>query len=86
VNRCDACGHLVEQGWTYGCEPCGQAIIDRLEAMLEQQGAAWPPRDALAKLLDGVDILLDEHNYDGHGYEELLEARRVARMILGDAS
>ena len=39
----------------------------------------WPPRDAVEKLVEATDILLDLHNYDGHGWEMVHEARAVAR-------
>lgn len=42
----------------------------------------WPARDVVAKLVEASDILLDEHDYDGHGHELIAEARRVARAWL----
>lgn len=41
----------------------------------------WPLRDVLLKLASAADILLDEHSYDGHGHEEIREAREVGRAL-----
>lgn len=35
--------------------------------------------DVISKLLEATDILLDQKNYDGHGYELIDAARREAR-------
>jgi len=43
---------------------------------------AWPPRDVVAKLVDAATILLDDHDYDGHGYEEIAECRKRAVKFL----
>jgi hypothetical protein len=42
----------------------------------------WPARDVVAKLVEAADILLDGHNYDGHGHEMISGARRVGREWL----
>jgi len=42
----------------------------------------WPLRSVLAKLVEAADILLDRHSYDGHGWEEIAEARASARELL----
>lgn len=39
----------------------------------------WPPIDTVQKLLEAADILLDQCNYDGHGWELIDTARDVAR-------
>ncbi len=39
----------------------------------------WPAREVVAKLVESADILLDEHDYDGHGHELISYARQVAR-------
>jgi hypothetical protein len=42
----------------------------------------WPDDDIIAKLCEGVDILLHKRDYDGHGYEELQHAMETARERL----
>ena len=44
--------------------------------------SAWPARDIVAKLVESADILLDAHDYDGHGWELVHEARAHAREWL----
>lgn len=44
--------------------------------------SAWPARDVVAKLVAAAVILLDDHDYDGHGWEEINAARDVARRHL----
>ncbi len=44
----------------------------------------WPARDVVAKLVEAADILLDDKNYDGHGWETIHQARQVAREFLGE--
>ncbi len=41
----------------------------------------WPLRDVLTKLADAADILLRDHDYDGHGHEEIAVCRDRAREI-----
>lgn len=42
----------------------------------------WPLRDILAKLVEAADILLDEKDYDGHGWEQIAGCRDRAKAIL----
>lgn len=42
----------------------------------------WPLRDILAKLVEAADILLDDKDYDGHGWEEIAGCRDRAKAIL----
>ncbi len=44
--------------------------------------SAWPARDIVAKLVESADILLDAHDYDGHGWELVHEARAHTREWL----
>lgn len=44
--------------------------------MLDQP---WPLKDVISKLCDAAEILLHEKNYDGHGYEEIIESLRIGR-------
>lgn len=51
------------------------ATIEGLEKSL---GVPYPPREILSKLIEATTILLDEKNYDGHGWEVLQAARDAA--------
>jgi hypothetical protein len=41
----------------------------------------WPLADVLSRLAAAVDHLLDQHNCDCLGYEEMVEAREVGRAL-----
>ncbi len=41
----------------------------------------WPLWDVLDKLVEASDILLHQHNYDGHGWEEIHHAVKRAKEI-----
>ena len=45
--------------------------------------SSWPPRDCVAKLIEASNILLNDKNYDGHGYEEICAARDAAKKFYG---
>ncbi len=40
---------------------------------------SWPLKDILKKLIEGADILLNKKDYDGHGWEEISLARKMAK-------
>lgn len=42
----------------------------------------WPMVGIVAKLVEAADILLDEHSYDGHGWEEIEHCRTRAKQVL----
>jgi hypothetical protein len=63
------------------CDLCKPAPSE-LAAPSGSDASPWPSRDVVAKLVEASDILLDDHNYDGHGYELISGARRVAREWL----
>ena len=42
----------------------------------------WPARDVVEKLVEATDILLNEKDYDGHGWEEIVAAQTVAKSWL----
>ena len=39
-------------------------------------------RDVLGKLVEAASVLLDDKDYDGHGWELIYEAREQARAWL----
>lgn len=45
---------------------------------------AWPLNDILKKLCEATKILLNEKNYDGHGYEEIAHCLSRAEKYLSD--
>lgn len=45
---------------------------------------AWPLRSVLGKLAEAADTLLDDRDYDGHGWEEIDCARKAAREVISD--
>ena len=42
----------------------------------------WPTLDAVKRLVDAADHLLDDHSCDAHGYEGLMFARDAMRQRL----
>lgn len=54
--------------------------ITELEAILNRNNP-WSLRAVLRKLAESADILLNEKDYDGHGYEEIVVAREVGRAL-----
>ena len=42
----------------------------------------WPVKDVLGKLVEAANILLNDHDYDGHGWEEINVARDKAIEII----
>jgi hypothetical protein len=57
------------------------AQVVELTALREaaENASPWPVDEVLAKLAEAADILLNEKNYDGHGYELIEVARKAAR-------
>jgi len=61
--------------------------IVKLEAQLEAVvgiETPWPIWSILERLCDAADILLDDKDYDGHGWELLHEARERGRQRIDD--
>lgn len=46
----------------------------------------WCMRECVRKLIEAAEILLDRKSYDGHGHEEIAEAKRVANLYLAAPS
>jgi len=44
--------------------------------------SAWPPRDVVAKLVESTEHLLQVHDCDHQGWEEVDAALRVAKEYL----
>ena len=42
----------------------------------------WPLKDVLSKLVEAANILLKDHDYDGHGWEQIQSARDRAISII----
>lgn len=59
-----------------------EALTSGTPAYLGSAACPWPAKDIVAKLVEAADILLDRHDYDGHGWEALHEARAQAREWL----
>ena len=59
---------------------CNWDDVAELEAILNRR-QPWTLRDVLHKLADAADHLLHHHDCDCHGYEEIVEAREVARAL-----
>lgn len=57
-----------------------------IPAELTEQAEAdpWPTKDVIAKLIEAAEILLHQHNYDGHGYEEITAAVERAKQIISE--
>ncbi len=49
--------------------------------LLEQP---WPLRDSLLKLIEAAEILLNEKNYDGDGWEQIQHAAEAAKKALAN--
>jgi hypothetical protein len=83
--------HYLEHGDNWNGEGEHYVPASELEAAPKRVGelesiigndAPWPLRDALMRLADGADHLLNDHSCDQHGYEELCQARDSARKIV----
>lgn len=61
---------------------CMQAI-DGVASRQVPSAETWPIRDVLAKLSEAAGILLNELDYDGQGYEEIVACRQRAEQYLG---
>jgi hypothetical protein len=82
---CDKCGYsgpdVNHAGCNYdaGCSACldkwatEYRLRARCEALLGN-GTPWPLRQVLAKLIQAARILLDEKDYDKHGWELIAHA------------
>lgn len=53
----------------------------RLEKALRLEDP-WCTKDVLRKLAEAADILLNEKDYDGHGWESIEHAGKAAREII----
>jgi hypothetical protein len=58
------------------------AYLDAPALLSRPDSAPWPPRDVLGCLLDAADHLLNHHDCDHQGYEELCAARDAGRQWL----
>lgn len=90
--RCDKCHALFLAGVEHGrmTKPSLFQVRKRvaeLDAKLAKLLAAigmdgpWPLTSVLEQLADAADILLQELNYDGHGWEGIKYAADSARRI-----
>lgn len=71
--------------WCPDCE-LHQKYLDRKSSSgIVPEDSAWPVNDVLAKLVEAAEILLYRHDYDGHGYEEILAAVDAAKKTIGAA-
>jgi hypothetical protein len=63
----------------------GRLKIEQAQGRLFDRGdaAPWPPRDVIGRLVDAAKHLLNDHNCDAHGYEEVIESVRAAEEWLG---
>jgi len=50
------------------------------------EGTPWPARDVMTKLADAAEILLQRHDYDGHGYEQIESCVKQARILAAHSS
>jgi hypothetical protein len=65
--------------------PPGNTPIVTAEEQLRtvlREDQPWPLRDVLRRLVRGADHLLNDHNCDEQGHEELMAARDAAIEIL----
>jgi hypothetical protein len=60
-----------------------RAVDDAVLVEGPESDGPWPLRDVLVKLADAADHLLNNHDCDGHGYEEIGYARDAARSLAG---
>ncbi len=52
-----------------------------IEEILEND-TAWSLTEVLAKLLEATEILMDEKDYDGHGWELITQAQTRGKELL----
>lgn len=63
-------------------ESLERAIPSAIQGSVGGIDSPWPAADVVRKLADAADILLGQHDYDGHGWEEIWAASDVARRWL----
>lgn len=83
--RCPTCGDdLDKEHDLYSCHRCKQAWPHSYveNGMLSDSDHPWSTKQVLAKLVEAADILLNDHDYDGHGYELIIVARDRGREII----
>jgi hypothetical protein len=64
---------------------CGPPVIIEGVAELDVNAGAetaWPVKSVLEVLFKAAGVLLDDHNYDRHGWERIEYARRAAREYI----
>lgn len=52
------------------------------ESISEGLTNPWPTKDIFKKLIEAADILLNQRDYDGHGWELIKEARDQGMKII----
>lgn len=72
---CEKCKVLTEL-----CNCVGGSVSAGMAGSI---ASPWPAKDVVRKLIEAAKILLDDKDYDGHGYEEICAARdEAAKWIL----
>lgn len=65
-----------------GCRDYQQKLFGRSATVLIDDGEHWPLKDVLRKLVEWSEHLLNNHNCDCHGYEELQAAISAGKKYL----
>ena len=77
--------HMTDMAWEKYLTELADRInnvdssTEQPEGELERMKSAWPPQDIVSKLVEAVDILLHENDYDGHGWEAIEYCWRMAK-------
>ncbi len=76
---CELCNSLHEKDRKKMYQTAIRQMLDKSASALGSTTASpWPAKDVVLKLVEATNILLDEKNYDGHGYEEMCAAKDAA--------
>lgn len=70
--------------YTCGCNDAASLKTEQAEASILSDLLSddpWPLKDVLTKLVEATNILLNDHGYDGHGWELINAARDRAVEI-----
>lgn len=58
-----------------------EAAEDYMQTIFLRLDQSWPTADILSMLISAADILLNQCNYGGVGYEQIVEARNEAEKL-----
>lgn len=62
--------------------PAAPVSGEELTEEIIQLKEPWPLKDIIGKLVEASEILLNNKNYDGHGWEEISHATKMGKDVI----